>query len=104
MAANKGDQGFDSASTEAPAVRGNKAPCVTHDPALQLYTYITSPVTSGKQGASDENKRWFRNLLTEADGRIMEHSGKMVLLFKILRLAAELEEKVYVFFTNPMRR
>eukprot|EP00066_Takifugu_rubripes_P020535 XP_011609801.1 PREDICTED: transcriptional regulator ATRX-like isoform X2 [Takifugu rubripes] len=66
---NKGDQGFVSGSTEAPAVKG----------------------------ASDENKGWFRNLLTEADGKIMEHSGKMVLLFKILRLAAELEEKVLVF-------
>lgn len=34
----------------------------------------------------------------------MEHSGKMVLLFKILRLAAELGEKVYVSFKNPIRR
>lgn len=28
----------------------------------------------------------------------MEHSGKMVLLFKVLSLAEELDEKVYVFF------
>lgn len=62
--------------------------------SVQPCGFITSPVTSWKQGASDENKGWFRSLLTEADGKIMEHSGKMVLLFKILRLAAELEEKV----------
>lgn len=62
------------------------------------------PLLPGNKGASDENRGWFRNLLTEADGKIMEHSGKMVLLFKILRLAVELKEKVYVSFQNPTRR
>lgn len=38
--------------------------------------------------------------MTEADAKLMEHSGKMVLLFKILRMAEELDEKVYVFFQN----
>lgn len=76
----------------------NKAPCVTNAPALQLHNHIASPITSWKQGTSNANECWFRNLLTDTDTEIMEHSGKMVLLFKILRLAEELEEKVYVSF------
>lgn len=35
-------------------------------------------------------------MLTEEDAKILEHSGKMVLLFKILSMAEELEDKVYV--------
>lgn len=100
MSEEKAGPGFHSVSTEAPAGKGNKAPCGTIVPALQLDIYIVCPVSSLKQGPSTVNKRWFRNLLTEADAKIMEHSGKMVLLFKILRMAEELEEKVYVFFQN----
>ncbi|XP_055015497.1 transcriptional regulator ATRX isoform X2 [Boleophthalmus pectinirostris] len=40
---------------------------------------------------------WHREFVTEADSEILEHSGKMVLLFEILRMAEELEEKVLVF-------
>lgn len=39
---------------------------------------------------------WFKNLLSEEDAKIMEHSGKMVLLFEILRQAEEVGDKVYV--------
>lgn len=95
MSEEKAGPGFHSVSTEAPAGKGNKAPCGTI-----VDIYIVCPVSSLKQGPSTVNKRWFRNLLTEADAKIMEHSGKMVLLFKILRMAEELEEKVYVFFQN----
>ncbi|XP_031712833.1 ATRX chromatin remodeler, like isoform X2 [Anarrhichthys ocellatus] len=40
---------------------------------------------------------WFKNLLSEEDAKIMEHSGKMVLLFEILRKAEEVGDKVLVF-------
>uniref|UniRef100_A0A8C6SUV9 DNA helicase n=1 Tax=Neogobius melanostomus TaxID=47308 RepID=A0A8C6SUV9_9GOBI len=40
---------------------------------------------------------WHRDFMTEADAEILEHSGKVVLLFEILRMAEELEEKVLVF-------
>uniref|UniRef100_A0A8C6MKC6 DNA helicase n=1 Tax=Nothobranchius furzeri TaxID=105023 RepID=A0A8C6MKC6_NOTFU len=40
---------------------------------------------------------WFRNLLTDDEARILEHSGKMVLLFEILQIVADLDEKVLVF-------
>ena len=37
---------------------------------------------------------WYRELLSPSDASILEHSGKMVLLFEILRMAEELEDKV----------
>uniref|UniRef100_A0A1A7WER6 DNA helicase n=1 Tax=Iconisemion striatum TaxID=60296 RepID=A0A1A7WER6_9TELE len=40
---------------------------------------------------------WFKNLLTDEGARILEHSGKMVLLFEVLRMAADLDDKVLVF-------
>ncbi|KAM8898572.1 transcriptional regulator ATRX-like isoform 2-T2 [Spinachia spinachia] len=42
-------------------------------------------------------ERWFKDLLCEEDAKIMEHSGKMVLLFEILRMAEGLDDKVLVF-------
>ncbi|KAM8848753.1 transcriptional regulator ATRX isoform 1-T2 [Synchiropus picturatus] len=40
---------------------------------------------------------WHKDFVTEADAEILEHSGKMVLLFEILRMAEEVDEKVLVF-------
>ncbi|XP_068456969.1 transcriptional regulator ATRX-like [Clinocottus analis] len=40
---------------------------------------------------------WFKNLLSKEDANIMEHSGKMVLLFEILGMAEEVDDKVLVF-------
>ncbi|CAL8362524.1 unnamed protein product [Lota lota] len=40
---------------------------------------------------------WYRDLLTPSDASVLEHSGKMVLLFEILRMAEELGDKVLVF-------
>lgn len=41
------------------------------------------------------NEGWFKSHLTEADARVLEHSGKMVLLLQILKMAEELGDKVY---------
>lgn len=41
------------------------------------------------------NEGWFKSHLTEADAKVLEHSGKMVLLFQILKMAEELGDKVY---------
>lgn len=43
---------------------------------------------------------WFKNLLSEGDAKILEHSGKMVLLFEILRMAEDLNDKVYVSLSD----
>uniref|UniRef100_A0A671WUT1 DNA helicase n=1 Tax=Sparus aurata TaxID=8175 RepID=A0A671WUT1_SPAAU len=40
---------------------------------------------------------WHKEFVTEADAEILEHSGKMVLLFEILRMAEEVGDKVLVF-------
>uniref|UniRef100_I3KN61 DNA helicase n=1 Tax=Oreochromis niloticus TaxID=8128 RepID=I3KN61_ORENI len=40
---------------------------------------------------------WHKEFVTEADAEILEHSGKMMLLFEILRMAEEVDDKVLVF-------
>eukprot|EP00063_Salmo_salar_P079125 XP_014053960.1 PREDICTED: transcriptional regulator ATRX-like [Salmo salar] len=40
---------------------------------------------------------WHKEFVTEADSEILEHSGKMVLLFEILRMAEEVDDKILVF-------
>lgn len=37
---------------------------------------------------------WHKEFVTEADAEILEHSGKLTLLFEILRMAEEVDEKV----------
>lgn len=43
---------------------------------------------------------WFKSHLTEADAKVMEHSGKIVLLFQILKMAEELGDKVYAALSS----
>lgn len=40
---------------------------------------------------------WYKEFVTEADAEVLEHSGKMTLLFEILRMSEELGDKVLVF-------
>ncbi|KAL0994246.1 hypothetical protein UPYG_G00119790 [Umbra pygmaea] len=40
---------------------------------------------------------WYKQMVGDSDANVLEHSGKMVLLFEILRLAEELDDKVLVF-------
>ncbi|XP_019121038.2 transcriptional regulator ATRX isoform X2 [Larimichthys crocea] len=40
---------------------------------------------------------WHKEFVTEADAEILEHSGKITLLFEILRMAEEVDDKVLVF-------
>ncbi|CAJ1058042.1 transcriptional regulator ATRX isoform X1 [Xyrichtys novacula] len=40
---------------------------------------------------------WHKEFVAEADAEIIAHSGKMMLLFEILRMAEEVDEKVLVF-------
>ncbi|XP_075958784.1 transcriptional regulator ATRX-like isoform X2 [Anarhichas minor] len=51
----------------------------------------------GEKATMSLDEVWFKNLLSEEDAKIMEHSGKMVLLFEILRKAEEVGDKVLVF-------
>ncbi|XP_073335195.1 transcriptional regulator ATRX-like isoform X2 [Pagrus major] len=61
-----------------------------------------APAAEGEKAAISSSSQsldegWFKNLLSEGDAKILEHSGKMVLLFEILRMAEDLQEKVLVF-------
>uniref|UniRef100_A0AAY4DVG7 DNA helicase n=1 Tax=Denticeps clupeoides TaxID=299321 RepID=A0AAY4DVG7_9TELE len=46
-------------------------------------------------GTSSPSPDWYKEFVTEADAEVLEHSGKMALLFEILRMAEEVEDKVY---------
>ena len=41
--------------------------------------------------------QWWNKLLSEEDKTVLEHSGKLVLLFDILTLAQQLRDKVSVY-------
>ncbi|XP_044218981.1 transcriptional regulator ATRX isoform X1 [Thunnus albacares] len=57
---------------------------------------VEEPPRSGSAPGSN-TPDWHKEFVTEADAEILEHSGKMVILFEILRMAEEVEEKVLVF-------
>lgn len=62
----------------------------------------TNPAVEAVKAASScrpdsPSADWFKGLLSDSDASILEHSGKMVLLFEILRMAEELGDKVLVF-------
>ncbi|KAM7397771.1 hypothetical protein PAMA_005884 [Pampus argenteus] len=62
---------------DAPAIRDEEA------------TISSRPQTAGDS--------WFKNLLSQKDATVLEHSAKMVLLFEILKMAEAVEDKVLVF-------
>ncbi|XP_013890149.1 transcriptional regulator ATRX [Austrofundulus limnaeus] len=47
--------------------------------------------------ASPRSADWHKEFVADADAEILEHSGKMMLLFEVLRMAEEVEDKVLVF-------
>ncbi|KAK2849279.1 hypothetical protein Q5P01_009113 [Channa striata] len=57
---------------------------------------VDEPRPSGS-GPGSPTADWHKEFVTEADAEILEHSGKMVILFEILRMAEEVDEKVLVF-------
>lgn len=54
-------------------------------------------VRASNSSPGNSSPDWYKEFVTEPDSEVLEHSGKMVLLFEILRMAEELEEKVLVF-------
>ncbi|XP_029956796.1 transcriptional regulator ATRX-like isoform X2 [Salarias fasciatus] len=54
--------------------------------------------SSGGRGVSSTpNEEWYKSFLSKSDGTVLEHSGKLVLLFEILRMAKDIGDKVLVF-------
>ncbi|MBN3271609.1 ATRX regulator, partial [Polyodon spathula] len=56
---------------------------------------VSKPTSSSSPGSPSPD--WHKEFVTEADAEILQHSGKMVLLFEILRMAEEVGDKVLVF-------
>lgn len=52
---------------------------------------------SSNSGPGSPSPDWYKEFVTEPDSEVLEHSGKMVLLFEILRMAEDVEDKVLVF-------
>uniref|UniRef100_A0A3Q2DAU2 DNA helicase n=1 Tax=Cyprinodon variegatus TaxID=28743 RepID=A0A3Q2DAU2_CYPVA len=65
----------------------------------QVLICVSTPATrvGGSTPGSPCSADWYKEFVTEADAEILEHSGKMMLLFEILRMAEEVEDKVLVF-------
>ncbi|KAG5264031.1 hypothetical protein AALO_G00271380 [Alosa alosa] len=55
------------------------------------------PVEEPKGSSGSYSPDWYKDFVTEEDAEILEHSGKVSLLFQILRMAEETDEKVLVF-------
>ncbi|KAM6983495.1 transcriptional regulator ATRX-like [Tautogolabrus adspersus] len=68
-------------------------------PTVEEYSLACAVLCVGEKATNGSSLTvsWFRSLLSEQDVKIMEHSGKMLLLFEILRMAEDLEDKVLVF-------
>ncbi|KAJ8266440.1 hypothetical protein GJAV_G00130440 [Gymnothorax javanicus] len=53
-----------------------------------------SPVEDGSGGISPN---WYKTFVAEEDAAVLQHSGKLVLLFEILHMAERIGDKVLVF-------
>ncbi|XP_059207440.1 transcriptional regulator ATRX-like [Centropristis striata] len=73
-------------------IRGNEG--INNDGSAAVFV---GEEATGSSRPQSSHERWFKNLLSEEDANILEHSGKMVLLFEILRKAEDLNDKVLVF-------
>ncbi|KAM9325604.1 transcriptional regulator ATRX [Gastrophryne carolinensis] len=66
------------------------------EPAANSSTVKTEETTSSPTPGSPAPD-WYKEFVSEKDAAVLEHSGKLTLLFEILRMAEELGEKVLVF-------
>ncbi|XP_030603016.1 transcriptional regulator ATRX-like isoform X2 [Archocentrus centrarchus] len=82
---NKGQEGNNSHNSTELINNSKAAPAVEGEKELIGLT------------SQSPDEGWYRNLLPGSDAKVLEHSGKMVLLFEILRMAEDLEDKVIVF-------
>uniref|UniRef100_A0A672FU31 DNA helicase n=1 Tax=Salarias fasciatus TaxID=181472 RepID=A0A672FU31_SALFA len=58
---------------------------------------VTSEDEKAKNPSGGPTADWHKEFVTEADAEVLEHSGKMTILFEILRMAEEVDDKVLVF-------
>uniref|UniRef100_A0A7N8YDY0 DNA helicase n=1 Tax=Mastacembelus armatus TaxID=205130 RepID=A0A7N8YDY0_9TELE len=75
----------------------NRAESVDERMSGQICDFVSQTARPSGSAPGSPTADWHREFVTEADAEILEHSGKMVLLFEILRLAEEVDDKVLVF-------
>uniref|UniRef100_A0A8C3HUR2 Transcriptional regulator ATRX n=1 Tax=Chrysemys picta bellii TaxID=8478 RepID=A0A8C3HUR2_CHRPI len=68
---------------------------LANNPPLAVKSDEGKATSSSNPGSPAPD--WYKDFVTDADAEVLEHSGKMVLLFEILRMAEELGDKVLVF-------
>ncbi|KAM5221449.1 transcriptional regulator ATRX [Ctenodactylus gundi] len=66
-----------------------------NNPSVSLK--LEESKTTSSSNPSSPAPDWYKDFVTDADAEVLEHSGKMVLLFEILRMAEEIGDKVLVF-------
>lgn len=94
--------GNEEATVTESGLRENKVNNDDSTAAVPVDVSKDAPAVEG-EGATVSSRPqsieqdWFKNLLCERDASILEHSGKMVLLFEILKMAEDLMDKVLVF-------
>ncbi|XP_056456095.1 transcriptional regulator ATRX isoform X2 [Gadus chalcogrammus] len=67
------------------------------DPAGRNRAEPVEEARPSASGPGSPSPDWHKEFVTEADAEILEHSGKISLLFEILRMAEEVDDKVLVF-------
>uniref|UniRef100_A0A8C3VR11 Transcriptional regulator ATRX n=1 Tax=Catagonus wagneri TaxID=51154 RepID=A0A8C3VR11_9CETA len=65
-----------------------------NNPSVSLKLEESKAASSNPSSPAPD---WYKDFVTDADAEVLEHSGKMVLLFEILRMAEEIGDKVLVF-------
>ncbi|XP_052027662.1 transcriptional regulator ATRX isoform X2 [Apodemus sylvaticus] len=66
-----------------------------NNPSVSLK--LDESKTTSTSNPSSPAPDWYKDFVTDTDAEVLEHSGKMVLLFEILRMAEEIGDKVLVF-------
>ncbi|GAB1303054.1 Transcriptional regulator ATRX [Apodemus speciosus] len=63
-----------------------------NNPSVSLK--LDESKTTSTSNPSSPAPDWYKDFVTDTDAEVLEHSGKMVLLFEILRMAEEIGDKV----------
>ncbi|XP_061156285.1 transcriptional regulator ATRX-like isoform X2 [Syngnathus typhle] len=76
-------------NTSAPLMESGPSNSNTIDPTQTAVANVASKALA--------DPCWFKNMLSQNDAEILEHSGKLVLLFEILKMSEALNDKVLLF-------
>ncbi|TSL89850.1 Transcriptional regulator ATRX [Bagarius yarrelli] len=93
----KGDSSDKSDSDDVEVIKEWNTSSRGGNPEGRNRAEPVEEVRASSSGPGSPSPDWYKEFVTEADAEILEHSGKIVLLFEILRMAEDVEDKVLVF-------